>query len=427
MRVIADLHVHSKYAMACTKNIDIANLEKYARIKGLGVLGTGDFTHPLWNKELKDGLVEEGGVLKTKTGFPFILQTEISTIFTQGGKGRRVHTLVLAPDFETVDQIIDVLGKRGRLNADGRPILGMSCIELVELLKGVSKDVEAIPAHAWTPWFAIFGSKSGFDSIKECFGDQAKHIHAIETGLSSDPAMNWRLSQLDGLQLVSFSDMHSFWPHRIGRESTVFEVNELNYANILNAIRTGEGLEETIEVDPAYGKYHWDGHRACNVVLSPKEAEKIRNICPVCKRELTIGVEHRVEELADRSSGEKPPAGAKPFKSLIPLSEILGIIMGSQPFSKKVWEEYHKLIKGFGNEFNILLEAEREKLGGVAGKGIAQAIVDVREGKIKIQAGYDGVYGQPVFGEGVVAAAERQVAVPGPEKKPGGQKTLGEF
>jgi len=424
MKIISDLHLHSRFSRACSKDLNIENLEKYARIKGVNLLGTGDFQHPSWFKELKQELVEGGnGILKTESGFPFLLSTELSNIYSQGGKGRRVHNVVLAPGFEVAEQVIGVLGKRGRLDYDGRPIFGFSCIEFVELMMGISKDIEVIPAHAWTPWFSVFGSKSGFSTLEECYGDQAKHIHAIETGLSSDPKMNWRLSSLDGIQLVSFSDAHSFWPHRIGREATVFDLKELNYFNILNAIRTGKGLAETLEFFPEEGKYHWDGHRNCGVVMSPKEAIKNRDLCPKCGRPLTIGVEHRVEELADRPDGFRPE-GAKPFKSLIPLSEIIGAVLGTQPFSKRVWEEYHKLVGSFGNEFNVLLEAGKGEMEDVADKGIAKAVIDVREERVRFNPGHDGVYGEPIMPGLERPKRKSQSTVAGESDR---QKTLGDF
>ena len=256
MRVIADLHLHGRFSRATSTKLDIPNLEKYARLKGVNLLGTGDFTHPEWQKELKSTLVhEQNGIYQTSTGFSFLLSTEISLIYTQGGKGRRIHNIVFAPSMDVVMQITEALGKRGRLDYDGRPIFKIPCPEFVELLRGISTDIEVIPAHAWTPWFSLFGSMSGFDSLQECFQDQTKHIHAVETGLSSDPPMNWRLSQLDKLQLVSFSDAHSFWPWRLGREATLFDLKELSYANLIDAIRTGKGLTETIEFFPEEGKY----------------------------------------------------------------------------------------------------------------------------------------------------------------------------
>ena len=397
MQIIADLHIHGRHSQATSKNIDIPNLEKYANIKGVNLLGTGDFTHPKWIVHLKENLTDDGtGVLRTKTDFPFILQSEFSLIYKQDGKGRRVHNIVLAPNFDVVDQITEALLKIGRIDYDGRPIFGMSCIEFVELMKAIDKDIEIIPAHIWTPWFSVFGSKSGFDTLKDAFGDQLKHIHALETGLSSDPAMNWRLSQLDKYTLVSNSDLHSFWPWRMGREANVFELEKISYDAILNTIKTKKGFVETIEVDPAYGKYHYDGHRKCNVCLKPSETMKLQGMCPVCKKPVTIGVEYRVEELADRPEGYKPK-NAIPFRSLIPLTEILSQILGKGLQTQTVWKEYNKIIKMFGNENNILLNIDYKDLLKVTTPNIAQAIVDSREGKINVQPGFDGEYGIPNF------------------------------
>ena len=396
MKTIADLQVHSKYSRATSKDLDIQNLEKYAKIKGINLLGTGDITHPGWLKELKAGLREDGtGILKSESGFNFVLQGEISNIYTQDGKARRIHNLLLAKNFDVVQQIQDALKKKGRIDYDGRPIFGFNCIELVEMMKKIDDKIEIIPAHVWTPWYSLFGSMSGFDSVEECFKDQAKHIHAIETGLSSDPAMNWRLSQLDKYTLVSSSDAHSFWPWRIGREANVFDI-EPTYDSLINSIRTKKGFLYTIEVDPNYGKYHLDGHRACNICMEPQESLKNKNICPKCKSKLTIGVLHRIEQLADRPEGYKPK-GAIPFKSLIPLSEILASLLNSGVASKKVFSEYYKLIKIFETELNILLVAKKEDLAKAADEKIANAIIAVREGKIKIKPGYDGVYGHPIF------------------------------
>ena len=390
MKIISDLHVHSRFSRATSNTINIPNLEKYAKIKGLNLLGTGDFTHPEWIKELKNELTEDGsGILKTKTGFNFLLQTEISLIYSQDGKGRRVHNIVLAKNLDIVDQINTQLRKKGRLDYDGRPIFGISCVEFVEFMKNIDKGIEIIPAHIWTPWFSMFGSNSGFDSIKECFKEKTDEIHAIETGLSSDPAMNWRLSQLDNLSIVSFSDLHSYWPWRIGREATIFNC-KLDYDEIIKSLRN-KSIEMTIEVDPNYGKYHLDGHRACNVCLEPKESLKNKNICPKCKRPLTVGVLQRVEHLADRNEGFKPK-DAVPFKSLIPLSEILSALLGTALSSQKTWKEYNNLINKFGSELNVLLEAEKKELEKTANEKIAEAIISNREGKIKIKPGYDGVY-----------------------------------
>lgn len=397
MKIISDLHIHSRFSRACSRQINIDNLEKYARIKGIDLLGTGDFTHPKWLQEIKNDLIDSGeGVLKTKTGFSFLLQAEVSLMYTQDGKGRKIHLVILAPDINTVEQINSELLKKGRLDYDGRPIFGVSCIEFTEMIMNISKDIEIIPAHAFTPWMSLFGSNSGFNSLKECFKDQVKHIHAIETGLSSDPPMNWRISELDNITLVSNSDSHSFWPWRIGREANMFELKKLTYKNIINAIRTKQGFTATIEVDPNYGKYHYDGHRFCKVCLNPKEAIKNKNICPNCRRPLTIGVLHRVEELADRPEGFVPK-NAVPFKTLIPLSEIIAEISGTGIATQKNWKIFYELINKFGSEFNILLEAEKEELKKVVDEKLAEAIIKNREGKIKVQPGYDGEYGKPIF------------------------------
>ncbi len=419
MNIISDLHIHSRFSRACSKQITIPNLEKYAKIKGITLLGTGDFTHPAWITELKETLTQgDDGILRTSSGFPFLLSTELANIYTQDGKGRRVHNVILAPSFEVVEQITEELKKRGRVDYDGRPIFGFSCIELVEMMMGISRDIEVIPAHIWTPWFSVFGSKSGFDSLKDCFQDRVKYIHALETGLSSNPSMNWRLSQLDSYQLVSFSDSHSFWPWRMGREATVFDT-ELSYGSILNAIRTGEGLVETIEVDPSYGKYHYDGHRNCNVCMKPSEALENRNVCPVCGRELTIGVLHRVEELADREDGFKPK-GAKPFRSLIPLSEIISQVLGiGQLYSKKIWEIHSNLVDSFSSELEVLLNAPLEKMKTLVPEKVAQGIIGIRNGRVRIEPGFDGVYGHPVFN-----GKKRKV---GNQKKLGRQKSLTDF
>lgn len=400
MRVVADLHVHSRFARACSKQISLPNLEKHARLKGLGLLGTGDFQHPKWQQEIKQELTEipGTGIYQTKTGYPFIYQTEISLAYTDGGKGRRVHHLVLAPSREVADQITEALGKRGRLDYDGRPIFGIRSDDFVAMLRMISPEIEVIPAHAWTPWFGVFGDKSGYDRLKDCFHDQTKHVHAIETGLSSDPSMNWRLSELDKIQLVSFSDLHSFWPWRIGREATIFDVKELTYKNILDSIRTGEGLAETIEFFPEEGKYHYDGHRTCGVVLSPKESVELKKTCPKCARPLTIGVAHRVEQLADQPEGRKSP-NAKPYRNLIPLAELIAHALGSPVASKKTFKAYYEIVAKFGNELKVLIDAPEEELRKATDDKIASLILRNRTQQIKWHPGYDGEYGHPVFEE----------------------------
>lgn len=361
------------------------------------MLGTGDFSHPEWQEELRKELKDDGtGILRTGSGFPFVLQNEISLMYTQGGKGRRIHLVILAPNFEIVDKITAYLKSKGRVDYDGRPIFNISCIEFAEAMINISEDIEIICAHAWTPWFGIFGSKTGFDSIEEAFGKNAKYIHAFETGLSSDPEMNWRLSGLDKYRIVSFSDLHSFWPWRIGREATVFDFEDLTYANLIKALRTGVGLAETIEVDPSYGKYHYDGHRLCKVSYSPEESKKHNNICPVCKRLLTIGVLNRVEELADREEGYKT-ANAKPFKKIIPLHELLALALQSGMATKTVWAKYYEILKAGENEFDILLNVPEETLLKFAPKEIVDLIMKNRRGEMTIKPGYDGEYGVPVI------------------------------
>ncbi|MFH1132998.1 MAG: endonuclease Q family protein [Nanoarchaeota archaeon] len=395
--IIADLHLHSRYSRATSKDMTLQKLEKWAKVKGIGLLGTGDFTHPKWLAEIKAGLAEDGsGVLRTKGGFPFLLTAEVSNLFPQGGKARKVHHVILAPSFAVVEEINAFLTTKGKLASDGRPIFGKyPAKDLVADLRDIDKGIEAIPAHIWTPWFGLLGSKSGFDSVEECYGDEAKHIHALETGLSSDPEMNWRVSSLDRFTLVSFSDSHSYWPWRIGRESTIFNC-ALRYDEIINALRTKEGYAGTIEVDPGYGKYHLDGHRGCSVSLLPKDSAEHKDRCPKCGKPLTIGVLHRVEELADRSAGFRPKDAAH-FQRLVPLHEIISAVLGCGASTKKAWKYYNALIDAFGSELSCMLEATPEELEKRAGKELAAAILDVREQRITIKPGYDGVYGVPVF------------------------------
>ena len=398
MRIFADLHIHSKYSRATSRDISLETLERGAKMKGLNLLGTGDFTHPSWLRELKSNLREADGLFqyRDKNMF-FMLQTEISNIFNQNGL-RKVHNIVLAPSFEVVDQINEFAGKYGKLESDGRPILtGMNCAEFAERLMEISKDIVIIPAHAWTPWFGILGSKSGFNSIEECFGDQTKNIFAIETGLSSDPAMNWRLSSLDKFALLSNSDSHSANTIRLGREFNAFEMEKPSYSNLIDAIKSRDNKKFlfTCEVPPAFGKYHWDGHRLCKVFMEPEESIKHHNICPVCGRELTIGVLNRVEELADRPEGFTPE-GAVPFKTLIPLAELMAAVYGTQAYSKRVWEESTKLMKEFGSELNVLLEAPEEKLKLLVNEKMVDIIIKNRNGTVRVQPGYDGEYGYPI-------------------------------
>ncbi len=418
MRVISDFHIHGRYSQATSKNTTIPLLVKYARMKGLSLLGTGDFTHPKWMEEIKANLSEDGsGFLFSKDGFPFVLQTEISLIYTQSGRGRKIHNIVLAPGIEVAEQITEALKKRGRVDYDGRPIFGIPSPEFVEMMKSVDRRVEVIPAHSWTPWYSLFGSRSGFDSVEECFQDQTKHIFALETGLSSDPAMNWRLSSLDRYSLVSNSDSHSYWPWRIGREANVFEMKTLSYNEFISVMKEKDPKRFlfTIEFFPEEGKYHLDGHRNCGIRFLPKESIKHGNICPVCRKPLTIGVLHRVEELADREEGFIPK-NAIPFKSLIPLSEIIQKSIGEKSVaSKKVWSIYSPLIERFGNEFAVLLDAPWKDIESVAGKKIADAVIKVREGRIKLEPGFDGEYGYPVFNNQPTPQKPRETS-PSPQK-----------
>jgi uncharacterized protein (TIGR00375 family) len=404
MKIYADLHLHSRFSRATSKNLTIANLEKWAKIKGLNLLGTGDFTHPEWIKELKTNLTDNGsGIFTSSGGMNFVLQTEVSLIYTQDGRGRRVHVVILAPNFDAVDKITKYLLTKGRIDYDGRPIFKIPAHEFVYEMQKIDKDIEVIPAHIWTPWFGVLGEKGGFNSLKEAFKDQTKNIHAIETGLSSDPPMNWRIKELDNIQLISNSDSHSFWPWRIGREANILELKELTYKNVLKAIRTGKGLLGTIEVDPNYGKYHFTGHRECGISVSPEEARKLKNICPVCKKKLTVGVLERVEEIATRPEGEKPK-NAKHFHSLIPLSELISTVVGKAVATKTVWVIFNQFLAVFRNELNILLEVPYEELVKIDPK-IADIILKNRNGEIEVKPGYDGVYGVPLLGQKIPETA----------------------
>ena len=401
MNIFTDLHIHSKYSRATSTNLDLTNIAKYGKIKGLNLIGTGDFCHPIWLNELKRNLKDNGTGVYNFDGMNFVLSVELSLIYTHGNRGRRIHHIILAPSFEIVDQINEFLDKKGRRDYDGRPIFGFNSIELAENLMNISKDIEIIPAHIWTPWFSLFGSNSGFDSIKDCFGDQVKHIHAVETGLSSDPEMNWRISELDDLSILSFSDSHSYWPWRLGRECCLFDMKELTYETLIDCIRQKEKerLLMTLEFFPEEGKYHYDGHRNCNVVMNPKEAETHKNICPKCKNPLTLGVLHRVEQLADRQGDYRPKHSAD-FKRLVPLSELIAAFFGAaSPHTKKTWEVYNLLIDRFSNEFNILLNVEKSELAKVVNEKLADVIMKNRNGELKISPGYDGVYGKVVLGD----------------------------
>ncbi len=412
MQFVADFHIHSKYSRATSRDMDLESLDKWAGIKGIKVLATGDFTHPEWFNDLKEKLEPaEPGLFKLKekdTPVRFILTAEISCIYSKNNKVRKIHVLIFAPSFKEVENINARLGWIGNLKADGRPILGLDAKELAKIVFSVSEDCLVIPAHAWTPWFGIFGSKSGFDSLEECFEDYSKYIYALETGLSSDPAMNWRLSSLDRMALISNSDSHS--PSRIGREANVFSLPFLSYSSIGAAIKSKDpqNFLYTVEFFPQEGKYHYDGHRNCQIVLSPQESKKYNNICPTCGRPLTVGVMSRIESLADRPEGFKPE-DAIPFKSLVPLEEIIAESLGLGTASKKVKEEYENLIGGLGSEFKILLEASRQDLESASLPEIAEGIMRIREGRVFVEPGYDGVYGKiRIFSKGESRRASKQ-------------------
>ncbi|MCP8307751.1 MAG: DNA helicase UvrD [archaeon] len=401
MRVLADFHIHSYLSRATSQSMNLDELSRNAKLKGLNLLGTGDFTHPTWMKELKEKLVplDDYGLF-TYNGIYWMITTEVSTVYEQESKARKIHHVIHVPSLDIADQIIDSLSKRGNLSSDGRPIFNdLSSPELVEMLMSIYKDILIIPSHAWTTWWSIFGAFSGFDSIEECYKDQTKHIYAIETGLSSDPPMNWRLSKLDRFCLMSNSDAHSPWIWRLGREFNVFDLKKLSYHEIIDAVkkRDNKRFIFTVEVPPEYGKYHYTGHRNCDVSLHPRDAIKLNNKCPKCGKKLTIGVLQRVEELADRPE-DFILKDAIPYKSLLPLYEIISYVMGvDQLYSKKVMEEQDKLIAKFGNELNVLLNAKKDELSKATNAKIADAIIKTREGRVDFIAGYDGVYGKPIF------------------------------
>jgi len=412
--------------------MNIPEIARFAQIKGLTLVGTGDFTHPKWLRELKENLSEVPGTglykpKSMKSNVWFMITGEVSTIFSFGGKTKRIHHVILVPSIEVAEQINNRLSKYGSLEADGRPTLDMSAPHLVEEVMETSGDNMIFPAHVWTPWFSIFGAFSGFDKIEDCYQDMTKHIYALETGLSSNPPMNWRLSSLDRFTLLSNSDSHSSWPWRIGREANVFELKQLTYWNIIDSIKRKDSsvLKFTIETDPAYGKYHWTGHRACGVSLPPAEAIKLGNVCPVCHRRLTKGVEQRVEELADRPYGFRPP-GSPGYMHLLPLSEVISAVIGaSSPSSRRVWSIYNALISHFGNEYNVLIDASFNEIAETTNPLIAEAIIRVREGRVKVIPGYDGVYGQII----IFPEKSRSIAEGKMEKgiKGSGQKSLADF
>ncbi|MBA4390749.1 MAG: DNA helicase UvrD [Syntrophus sp. (in: bacteria)] len=403
MRFIADLHIHSGYSRATSKNMAPEGLWKWAQIKGITVVGTGDFTHPAWFKELSQKLEPLGnGLFHLREEFRgdavydscvndvfFLLTAETSCIYRKADKTRKIHSLILVPDLESALRINTVLSKIGNLRADGRPILGLDAKELLRIVMDASPTAMFIPAHAWTPHFSVFGAISGFDSLEECFEELTPHIYAIETGLSSDPPMNRRLSALDGLTLISNSDAHS--PAKMGREANIFDT-DISYDAITAAIKTKNGFLGTIEFFPEEGKYHYDGHRACKVRLSPQETINNNYLCPVCGKKVTVGVAHRVEKLADRADGAKPE-GTPPYYSIIPLAEIIAETLDVGVASKRVDRAYQNLIEKLGNEFTILMDAPLDDIERAGSALIREAVSRVRTGKVHIAPGYDGEFG----------------------------------
>lgn len=425
MRIIADFHIHSPYARAVSKEMTLENLDYWAGLKGITVMGTGDFTHPQWMKEIKAKLEPaEPGLYKLKVvpdsvshkienesgTTRFILTVEISSIYSKGGKTRRVHNLIFAPSVEAAEKINAQLNIRGNLKSDGRPILGLDSKELAKIVFNVDEKCFFVPAHAWTPWFSVFGSMSGFNSLEECFDEYAKYIYAVETGLSSDPAMNWRLSKLDKIALISNSDSHSL--QKIGREANVFEA-KLSYDSIMEAIRSHDQDKflYTVEFFPEEGKYHYDGHRLCKFSCASEETKRLNKICPKCNKPMTVGVLNRVDELADRPVGGKPER-VIPYKSMVPLDEIIAESFGVGTSSKRVKEEYKSLVEKLGSEFSILIDAGKSELEKATRPEVVEGIMRVREGKLHIEPGYDGEYGKvKIFEEGERKEITKQTAL----------------
>ncbi len=404
MKIIGDLHIHSRFSMATSKEGTPENLDFWARKKGISLIGTGDFTHPAWRAELRERLIPEGnGLYRLKEeyvkeesrkfsgeGTRFVVSGEISSIYKKNGKTRKVHNVILLPGLEAADAMAQCLEKIGNIHSDGRPILGLDSHDLLEMMLDVCPEGILIPAHIWTPHFSVLGAKSGFDSVEECFEELTPYVHALETGLSSDPAMNWRISGLDRYQLVSNSDAHS--PSKLGREANLLDI-DCSYEGLYQAIQTGKGLEGTVEFFPEEGKYHFDGHRKCGVSLSPTEAERLGGICPVCGKKLTMGVDHRVEQLADREEGFVKEDGRK-YESLVPLPEVISACMGFSTASKKVQGCFEQMLQKLGTEFDILRNVPAEDIKSCAGERIAEGIENVRTGHVKRIPGYDGEYGK---------------------------------
>lgn len=406
MELIADLHLHSKYAGACSERLVLSAMAQTAQAKGIGLIATGDFTHPLWLKEIKSTLEGEAGIYTIKGGGPdtkFVIGAEVCTIyrdagsqsqkmgmFSTDGSVKKIHHVMLAPDLETAEQVCKELARYGDVAMDGRPILKMSASELVERVMGINSRNVVFPAHLWTPWFGVLGAFSGLNSIEEAYEDQARHIFAVDMGLSSDPPMNWRVSKLDRYTLLGTSDAHSL--QKMGRKATIFDIsNKLSYDSLVAAIK-GQKIKKTVDFYPEEGKYHYDGHRKCKISFTPSQAKKYNNICPVCRKKLTVGVLHRVEELADRSEGYKP-SDRPGFVHMVPLLEIIAHVTKKGIGTDYVNNAYNLLVKRFGTEFNVLLHADAVEIEETF-RGLGKAIENVRSGHVNVIPGYDGVFGQ---------------------------------
>jgi uncharacterized protein (TIGR00375 family) len=427
MRFIADLHVHSRHSMATSRDMCPEGLWQWAQLKGIGVVGTGDFTHPEYFRELTEKLEPAGGGLfslresyqggdvppSCRAEVRFMLQAEVSSIYSKAGRTRKVHSIIFMPGLAEARELNRRLSEVGNIRSDGRPILGLDAKKLLHMVLDVSPRAMVVPAHAWTPHFSVFGAASGFDSLEECYEELAPHIHAIETGLSSDPPMNRRLSALDRLTLLSNSDAHS--PAKLGREGNVFET-EPSYDAMMEAVKTGEGFWGTIEFFPEEGKYHLDGHRACGVSMTPEETRANGYRCPACGRKPTVGVMHRVEELADRTVPAKTD-----HVSIIPLVEIIAEVMQRGANTKGVQRTYHAILSALGSEFTLLLDTPLDAIEGAGDGKLAGAIGKMRAGEVDIVPGYDGEFGKiRIFGapQGRKAEARRK----GPVRGKGGKK-----
>jgi uncharacterized protein (TIGR00375 family) len=397
MSYVADLHIHSPYARATSRQLTFENLARWARIKGIDLLASGDFTHPLWLQETREKLREVGDGTFEHGGVSFVLGTEVNCVSDLDGRHRRVHILVFAPSLQAVDRINRALDSRGKLRSDGRPTIQASPRDLLQLLLDIDSRCMVIPAHLWTPWFGLYGSKSGYDSLEECFGDLAGHVHAVETGLSSDPAMNWRVPSLDGVSIVSFSDAHSL--PKLGREVTVLP-GAPSYEGLAETLKAG-GVEHTVEFFPQEGKYHYSGHRVCRVRYSPDQVAVSGSACPKCGRRLTPGVSQRVEELAgrtvttwvDEAGFTRSDTGRPPFRTLVALHQVISESLRCGQQTKRAQAAYFGLVSRFGSELAVLTDVDISDIGKVAGDRVAEGVARVRASDISIEPGYDGVYG----------------------------------